>query len=137
MTIRERRMRLDMSLGELARKCNLGTSVMSGIERGREEPPDAVIADIARVLECTPEEIRSAIPSKEEIAKENERLRKFLECVGACKADAKQKGFGVGSSGRGEIDCPSCGGKLRYSVAAVNGHMWGACSTPECVRWME
>lgn len=126
MTIRERRMRLDMSIVELARKCNFGTSVMSRIERGLEDPPAAVIADIARVLECTPDEIKASIPSKEEVAKEQERLTKFLECVGACKANAKAKGYGVGCAGRGEVNCPSCGGKIRYSVAAVNGHICGA-----------
>lgn len=37
----------------------------------------------------------------------------------------------------GEIPCPICGGKLRYSVAASNGHIWGSCATPDCVRWMQ
>lgn len=137
MTLRERRMRLDMSLGELARKCNLGTSVMSSIERGRLIPPDAVIADIAATLECTPDEIKSAIPDPEEIARNAKRDEDFLNMVAACKADAQQKGFGVGNSGRGEINCPTCGGKVKYSVAAINGHMWGACSTPDCARWVE
>lgn len=36
----------------------------------------------------------------------------------------------------GTITCPICGGDLRYSVAASNGHVWGACSTSDCVRWM-
>jgi hypothetical protein len=36
----------------------------------------------------------------------------------------------------GEITCPNCGGKLRYTVAS-NGHIWGACSTEGCARWME
>jgi len=37
----------------------------------------------------------------------------------------------------GEIDCPSCDGKLRYTVAGLNGHIWGQCSTEGCARWME
>ena len=37
----------------------------------------------------------------------------------------------------GEIDCPSCDGKLRYSIAGCNGHIWGQCSTEGCARWME
>lgn len=36
----------------------------------------------------------------------------------------------------GEIDCPNCGGKLKYTIAS-NGHIWGACSTDKCARWME
>ena len=137
MTLRERRMRMDMSLGELARKCNLGTSVMSRIEHGKEVPPDAVIADIAVALECTTEEVKAAIPNPEEVAAESERFAKFMAVVSACKKDAKAKGYGRGTAGRGEVDCPSCGGKVRYSVAAVNGHTWGACSIPDCARWME
>ena len=34
----------------------------------------------------------------------------------------------------GEIECPCCGGKLKYTIAS-NGHVWGCCE--ECVRWME
>lgn len=38
----------------------------------------------------------------------------------------------------GEISCPICStGKLRFSVAKSNGHIWAACSTKSCVRWME
>lgn len=44
-----------------------------------------------------------------------------------------------GSPGaQGEIDCPVCKtGKLRYSQAGYNGHIHAACSTEDCVRWME
>lgn len=38
----------------------------------------------------------------------------------------------------GEIVCPCCnGGTLRFSIAKVNGHVHAACSTANCVRWME
>mgnify|MGYP001081117917 CR=1 FL=1 len=38
----------------------------------------------------------------------------------------------------GEIPCPVCEtGKLRYSVASLNGHVHAACTTADCVRWME
>ena len=38
----------------------------------------------------------------------------------------------------GNIPCPICtDGTLNYSIAKVNGHIWGACSTKTCVRWME
>lgn len=37
----------------------------------------------------------------------------------------------------GSINCPVCKkGDLRYSQAS-NGHIWGCCETPGCVRWME
>ena len=39
---------------------------------------------------------------------------------------------------RGVIDCPNCeGGKLSYTVAGSNGHIWAACSTKGCASWME
>lgn len=38
----------------------------------------------------------------------------------------------------GELDCPVCeGGPLRYSIAGCNGHTHAACTTTDCVRWME
>lgn len=37
----------------------------------------------------------------------------------------------------GVISCPCCAeGKVRYT-RANNGHIHAACSTEECVRWME
>jgi hypothetical protein len=38
---------------------------------------------------------------------------------------------------RGEVECPACKGRLHYSVASVNGHLWGKCETPECLSWMQ
>ncbi len=39
----------------------------------------------------------------------------------------------------GEIDCPVCEGKqsLQFSRAGYNGHIHAACTTADCVRWME
>lgn len=37
---------------------------------------------------------------------------------------------------RGSIICPECGGKLNYSRAKSNGHVWGKCETPNCLSWM-
>ncbi len=40
--------------------------------------------------------------------------------------------------GQGEMACPLCkSGKLRYSRNSYNGHVQAACSTPDCVRWVE
>lgn len=42
-------------------------------------------------------------------------------------------------SASGTIDCPVCSGEktLRFSRAGYNGHIHAACSTEDCVRWME
>lgn len=37
-----------------------------------------------------------------------------------------------------EIDCPICKtGKLKFTVAAMNGHIHAICSTDGCMSWME
>jgi hypothetical protein len=62
----------------------------------------------------------------------------ILKALRAVQADAKAKGIGRGAAGQGEIACPCCeGGTLHYSVAGSNGHVWGRCSTPGCVRWLQ
>lgn len=37
----------------------------------------------------------------------------------------------------GEVSCPKCyAGKVHYSVAKLNGHIWGRCTTDGCISWM-
>jgi hypothetical protein len=38
---------------------------------------------------------------------------------------------------RGEINCPTCRGRLHWSRAAENGHVWGRCETEDCVSWIQ
>ncbi len=35
----------------------------------------------------------------------------------------------------GVIECPVCKGGLHYNIAD-NGHIWGKCSTDNCLAWM-
>lgn len=37
----------------------------------------------------------------------------------------------------GSFACPACGGTVRWSRAASNGHVWAACSTPNCFSIIE
>lgn len=137
-TMGDRRRALDMSIGECARACGLGTSVMSRIERGLENPPDAVVSTIASVLKCTPEEIRAGLPTAEEVAQLEKRAADALEALVAVQADAMAHGLRRGKGGTGRVQCPVCGdGEIRYSVAESNGHIWASCSTHGCVRWMQ
>lgn len=39
--------------------------------------------------------------------------------------------------GSGTVECPRCGGSLRYSQAASNGHVHAVCATGGCLGWME
>lgn len=34
------------------------------------------------------------------------------------------------------VVCPACSGRLKLSQSSYN-HVWGACETEGCVRWME
>lgn len=63
MTIRERRRELGMTLGELARACHLGTSVISQIERGNLTPPEIILKDIGKHLKWTVDEVRAGMES--------------------------------------------------------------------------
>lgn len=44
---------------------------------------------------------------------------------------------GMGGT-EGQMPCPVCKtGTLGYSRSGYNGHLWGACTTAGCVRWMQ
>jgi hypothetical protein len=43
----------------------------------------------------------------------------------------------AGKSRQEVVPCPACGGRLRLSIAASNGHVHGRCESPDCVSWME
>lgn len=54
-----------------------------------------------------------------------------LQAIELIREDSKGK-RGVA----GKVKCPKCSGELGYSVARSNGHVWGRCSTPDCLAWM-
>lgn len=85
--------------------------------------------------------VSRSIPNEEEaLAIATERCDKAYrnaEAVGKAKEDALAKGFKKGSAGRGEVPCIICNGKIRYTVAGLNGHMHAHCTTKGCVSWME
>ncbi len=137
MTLSEKRRSLDMSLGECARTCGLAPSVLSKIERGGEAPGEETCAEIAKALGWTHAEVLAALPTREEAVRDFARVSDALEALAAVQSDAKTHGLGRGNGGVGEIKCPICKGRLRYSVAGSNGHIWGACSNKDCVRWMQ
>lgn len=62
----------------------------------------------------------------------DEHTRLSLQAVRLAKAAAKQSQRAVG-----EVQCPACGGVLRWAVSRTNGHMHGRCDTGECIAWME
>lgn len=82
------------------------------------------------------------LPTREEaeveVIRSDEQMQKTLAAFRAAREDAKAKGYMVGHGGRDSMACPTkCDGTLHYSVAGVNGHMHGRCTTEGCVSWME
>lgn len=137
MTLTEKRRSLDMSLGECARAAGITSLDLSRVERGRAIPDEEMSRKIGSVLGLTGGEVAASLPSPEEVAEENARHANFVLAVNSCTADAKKHGLGRGNGGKGEIECPICKGRLRYSVAGLNGHIWGACENKDCVRWLQ
>lgn len=37
----------------------------------------------------------------------------------------------------GVVDCPRCGGVLRWRLARPNDHVHAQCTTPKCLSFME
>lgn len=102
-------------------------------------------------IACTQAYPREDVPMKEcpsvkyptregaeaEQAKRDAHTKKAVQAMCDAHADAKAKGYGKGNGGQDSMKCPLCpNGRLRYSVASVNGHMHAGC-TNGCVSWME
>lgn len=138
MTLRQLRTSKDMSLREAAEAAGLKASKLSDYERGADLPGTDEIQALSQVYGVSMDEIRNGLPAPAEAIAHAEEFGKFMKAHRAAKDHAKAAGLGRGNGGQGEMPCPTgCGGTLRYTVANVNGHMWAACSTKSCVRWME
>lgn len=71
-------------------------------------------------------------------ADEAEWKKIIAESLGVRAAIATAMESAGAKSGEGEIDCPVCKtGRVHYSVAECNGHVWARCSTKDCVAFME
>jgi hypothetical protein len=86
---------------------------------------------------CPKFKTRTKEEAEKVLVDSDKRLGDTRTAIVACSRDAKEKGFGQGHGGASYIPCPVCKtGTLRYSVASLNGHLWGQCSTSGCVNWM-
>lgn len=87
---------------------------------------------------CEQRKLPTREEAEAEVVRSDEAVQKTLFALRVAKEHAKVHGFKTGSGGRGSMACPTkCGGTLHYSVASVNGHMHGRCTTDDCVQWME
>lgn len=83
---------------------------------------------------------KSCWTREEAIANEKERTKhtkKFMLALNAAHKAAKEQGLRQGHGGHGTTTCPVCNGVLHFSVASVNGHLWGKCETEDCMSWMQ
>jgi len=70
--------------------------------------------------------------------KSHERMSYTLVAHALCAEDSAEQGFEMGRGDvDGKVDCPKCGKKLVYERSGYNGHIRAACSTPDCLRWIE
>lgn len=77
---------------------------------------------------CTPtrEQVEAELAAQDaEIAQMGEARRRIIAVQGGKRG------------GSGTVECPRCGGSLRYSQAASNGHVHAVCATGGCLGWME
>lgn len=92
---------------------------------------------------CNPGCERMEFPTPEEIAAQDAAdAQRFKGVMNARKAIVAHLGGpwkrGTANAA-GVIDCPVCGGKesLRFRRAGYNGHIHAACTTQNCVSWVE
>lgn len=78
--------------------------------------------------EPTPEEIAAFDAETDELVARMQRTEPLIK---------KLKQEHVGKNARGIAICPECEGKLHWSHAAYNGHVWGKCETDGCLNWAE
>lgn len=84
------------------------------------------LQDLQRVEGLSPEQAEARLREQEQ------RIGQMFATAELIVADAGGK-KGV----TGTVTCPVCGGTLRYSIAAGNGHVAAACRTEGCQRWMQ
>lgn len=76
-------------------------------------------------------------PTREEAEAYVAKSEAGIERIGTCLKAIKAK-HGKARGIQDSMPCPNnCGGTLHYSIAGVNGHVWGTCSTEGCAQWMQ
>lgn len=86
---------------------------------------------------------KAEYPTAEEMAAHDAEMQELFErTVKARQAIVEHLGgpWKRGMDGsQGTIDCPVCAGKqsLQFSRSGYNGHIHAACTTDDCVSWME
>lgn len=82
---------------------------------------------------------KRSFPTQEERdQKDAEFAATMKRTITGIQIASKWRVKGKPSSDRHEVvECPECKGKLHLSQSKYNGHVHGACETPNCISWME
>ena len=125
---------------EEGRKCEAGVVYMSVMSQDPQKVGFARIPCFREGAEVPCE--KREFPTPEEVAFEvaevKARSEQLGRCIDAASQDAKKRGLKKGNGGQASVKCPVCeSGTLHYRVASYNGHIWGQCSTVNCVQWMQ
>jgi hypothetical protein len=86
---------------------------------------------------------KAEYPTLEQLEENRKALNKRLEGIGKARSAIVESLGGPWKRGMpgasGAIDCPVCSGQksLRFSRSGYNGHIHAACTTEDCIRWME
>ena len=76
-------------------------------------------------------------PTAEEVERNDTEINKIITASMKARKAIKAIDHPKGANAAGSVECPMCGGVLRYTIAGCNGHVWAACETADCIRWME
>ena len=110
----------------------ISLSRLCDIEHGREVPTEYESGKIKSILGND-----ISFATETEAASNRKELEDCMESISKVYAELKSRGFGKGNGGSGVMECPKCGDKLHFSVASLNGHVWGKCTTKGCLSWMQ
>ncbi len=122
---------LRMTLRELSKKTNINIGRLSDLEHLRAVPTEREKKILSNQFGC-------AILLETDEAKAKERQDEIEQTLNAtCAAIVEINQKHGKTNAQGVIECPLCKGKLHYTVAACNGHIWGKCETENCLSWMQ
>jgi hypothetical protein len=78
-----------------------------------------------------------AEPTEKEIEEDNAWIDKAIQNIKIAMPLISKIKEEYPDGGIGTKDCPVCGDKFHFSVAACNGHVHGKCETDDCLSFME
>lgn len=121
-----------ITLRELSQKTSIGIARLCDIEQKRVVPNGDEIDKIALVLGS-----KLSFAGMEEAKEKTKELEKELSYMKKVYFHIKKQGLKKGKGGYGKMSCPKCGKELAYVVNNMNGHAQVACSTENCLNWIQ